>query len=54
MHLIWILAAILAVIAVVYIGFRRWGEMMRKDKSLQYRVRKRGPEDLIDGDEDED
>ena len=46
-----ILAVIFVAIAVVYIGFRRWGKMMRKDKSLEYRVRKQGPEDLMD-DED--
>ncbi len=52
MSWIWMLAAILAVIAVVYIGFRRWRDIMRKDKSLGYRVRKGGPEDLMDDDED--
>ena len=46
------LAAILAVAAVVYIGFRRWGKMMRQDKALGYRVSKEGPEDLIDDEED--
>ncbi len=49
-----LLAVILAAIAVVYIGFSRWGKMMRKDKSLEYRVRKEGPQDLIDGEDDED
>ena len=49
-----ILVMILAVIAVVYIGFHRWGKMMRKDKSLKYRVRRKGPEGLIDDDDDED
>ena len=48
MNWMWMLAAILAVIAVVYIGFRRWGKMMRQDKALGYSVTKEGPEDLID------
>ena len=54
MNWLLILAAILAVIALVYVGFRKWGKMMQKDKSLKYRVRRKGPEGLVDDGDDED
>ena len=46
-----LMLVILVVIAVVYIGFHRWGKMMRKDKSFNYLARKNGLEDPMD-DED--